>query len=79
MRKSSRTPLRKRFYADVAVSGAVQWNMQTNIVTAQLSLVSDAGAAGTLNLRWNDADFHAIATVQGQIDGAVIRARGTAP
>jgi pimeloyl-ACP methyl ester carboxylesterase len=68
-----------RWTEDVAVSGTVVWNMKTNIVTAQVDVVAAGGQAGTLNMRWDDADFHAIATVQGQINGAVIRARGVAP
>ncbi len=68
-----------RWAEDLAVSGTVVWNTKTNIVTAQLQLLADEGSAGTLNMRWNDADFHAIATVQGQIDGAMLSAQGVAP
>ncbi len=68
-----------RWTEDVAVSGTVLWNMQTNIVTSQVELVADGGATGTLSTRWNDADFHALATVDGQIDGSMIKAEGVAP
>ena len=64
---------------DVAVSGTVVWNMSTNIVTAQVDLVANGAAAGSLNMRWDDADFHAIASVAGQINGAMIKAQGVAP
>ncbi len=68
-----------RWTEDVAVSGSVAWNMRTNIITAQLDLVTSRGTAGTVNMRWNDADLHATATVQGQINGALVRAQGVAP
>jgi pimeloyl-ACP methyl ester carboxylesterase len=68
-----------RWTEDVAVSGTVGWNMKTNIITAQVEFVADQGPAGTLSMRWNDADLHAIATVQGHINGAMVRAQGVAP
>jgi pimeloyl-ACP methyl ester carboxylesterase len=64
---------------DVAVSGTVVWNTSTNIVTAQVDLVANGAAAGSLNMRWDDADFHAIASVAGQINGARVKAQGVAP
>jgi hypothetical protein len=68
-----------RWTEDVAVSGTVVWNMRTNIVSAQVDLVAGGGRAGTVSMRWNDADLHAIATVQGQVNGAMINAQGVAP
>ena len=64
---------------DVAVSGTVLWNTSTNIVTAQLTLVASGVPAGALRARWNDADFHALASVEGEINGAVVKARSVAP
>jgi pimeloyl-ACP methyl ester carboxylesterase len=64
---------------DVAVSGTVLWNQSTNIVTAQLALVVSGVPAGALKLRWDDADFHAIAAVEGQINGATVKAQSIAP
>jgi pimeloyl-ACP methyl ester carboxylesterase len=64
---------------DVAVSGAVSWNTQNNTVTASVDLKTGHKRAGTLHISWNDANFHAIASVQGQIHGAAVRAQRTAP
>lgn len=68
-----------RWAQDVAVSGTVTWNTDTNIVTAAVTFVSDAGSKGTLNLRWNDADINAIATIQGTIDGVAVKGQRIAP
>jgi hypothetical protein len=68
-----------RWTEDLAVSGIVSWNMNTNIVTAQVTISSRGVPAGTLRLRWNDADYHATARVQGQVNGATVNARRIAP
>ena len=68
-----------RWTEDVAVSGTVLWNMNTNIVTAHVDLAASGVPRGTLNMSWNDADYHAIASVQGQIDGVTLRTQGIAP
>jgi len=68
-----------RWTEDVAVTGTVDWNMNTNVVTAQVDLDAGGAAAGALRMRWNDADQQALATVEGSIGGAAVRARGVAP
>lgn len=64
---------------DVAVTGTVNWNMNTNVVSAQLDVDVNGVAAGSLHMRWNDADYHAIAAVDGTIQGSAVRAQGVAP
>jgi pimeloyl-ACP methyl ester carboxylesterase len=68
-----------RWTQDVAVSGTVSWNINTNVVTAAITFISDAGSSGTLNLRWNDANVNAIATIQGKIDGVAVMGQRIAP
>ena len=68
-----------RWTQDVAVSGTVTWNTDTNVVTAAVNLKTDSGSTGTLNFRWNDADINAIATVQGTIDGVAVKGQRIAP
>ena len=53
--------------------------MNTNIVTAHVDLTANGVPRGTLNMSWNDADYHAIASVQGRIDGVTLRTQGIAP
>jgi pimeloyl-ACP methyl ester carboxylesterase len=68
-----------RWTEDVAVSGTVSWNMSTNIITAQVTLENGGKALGTLDIRWNDADIDAVATVSGEIRGATLNANRIAP
>ena len=68
-----------RWTEDVAVSGTVSWNTNTNVVKAAITLSSDAGSSGTLDLRWNDADVNAIATIKGTIDGVAVNGQRIAP
>jgi hypothetical protein len=68
-----------RFTQDVAVSGTVSWDQTSNIVTAQVTLKGGGGPAGTLTIRWNEADINAIATVSGTIQGAALNAERIAP
>ena len=64
---------------DVAVSGTVSWDQTTNIITAQVTLKSAGAQVGTLQIRWNDADINARATVTGTIQGATLNADRIAP
>ena len=73
------TLLNDRWTEDVAVSGTVSWNTNTNIVNAAITFSSDAGSSGKLDLRWNDADVKAIATIEGTIDGVAVKGRRIAP
>jgi pimeloyl-ACP methyl ester carboxylesterase len=64
---------------DVAVSGTVSWNQTTNIITAQVTLKAAGAQVGALNIRWNDADINAVASVTGTIQGATLVAERIAP
>jgi pimeloyl-ACP methyl ester carboxylesterase len=64
---------------DVAVSGTVSWDQTSNIITAQVTLKSGGAQVGTLQIRWNDADINARATVKGTIQGATLNAERIAP
>jgi pimeloyl-ACP methyl ester carboxylesterase len=63
---------------DIAVSGIVSWDQISNIITAQVIL--NAGThVGALQIRWNDADINAMASVTGDIQGAALIAERIAP
>jgi pimeloyl-ACP methyl ester carboxylesterase len=64
---------------DVAVSGTVSWDQVSNIIEAQVTLNRSDAQIGTLQIRWNDADIDAMASVTGEIDGATLIARRIAP
>jgi len=68
-----------RWTQDVAVSGTVTWNVETNAVTATLTFASDSGSSGKVNLSWNDANINAVATIQGTIDGVAVQGQRVAP
>ena len=64
---------------DIAVSGTVSWDQVSNIIEAQVTLKKAGTQIGTLQIRWNDADIDAMASVTGKIDGATLIARRIAP
>jgi hypothetical protein len=64
---------------DVAVSGIVSWDQTSNIITAHVTLNSSGALVGNLQIRWNDADINARATVTGTIQGATLNADRIAP
>jgi hypothetical protein len=64
---------------DIAVSGTVSWDQTSNIITAHVTLESTGAPVGNLQIRWNDADINAIATVTGTIQGATLNADRIAP
>ncbi len=64
---------------DVAVSGIVSWNQINNVITAQVTLKSAGSAVGALQIRWDDADINAVASVTGKIQGATLIAERIAP
>ena len=64
---------------DVAVSGTVSWDQTSNIITAQVTLKSGGTQVGNLQIRWNDADINARASVAGTIQGATLNADRIAP
>jgi hypothetical protein len=61
------------------VSGTVSWDQTSNIITANVTLESNGAPVGKLQIRWNDADINAIATVTGTIQGATLNANRIAP
>jgi len=68
-----------RWTQDVAVSGTVSWDQSTNLITANVTLQNAGKLLGSMNVRWNDADINAVATVTGTIQGATLNARRIAP
>jgi pimeloyl-ACP methyl ester carboxylesterase len=66
---------------DVAVSGTVTWDQDpsSNIIAAQVTLVSAGKQVGTLQIRWNDGDINAMASVTGTVQGATLVAQRIAP
>jgi pimeloyl-ACP methyl ester carboxylesterase len=64
---------------DVAVSGTVSWDQTSNLIKAQVTLKKASAQIGTLQIRWNDGDIDAMASVKGEIEGATLSARRIAP
>lgn len=64
---------------DVAVSGTMSWDQTTNLITADVTLQSGGAQIGTLQISWNDGDIDALASVSGDIQGAVLKAQRIAP
>jgi pimeloyl-ACP methyl ester carboxylesterase len=64
---------------DIAVSGTVSWDQTSNIITAQVTLETAGAQVGNLQIRWNDADINAMASVTGDIQGAKLIAERIAP
>lgn len=65
--------------AGVEVSGTLDWNYHTGLVTAHVRLDGSATLPGTLDLHWQDRQPQALATVTGTIGGRVIQAVMPAP
>ena len=68
-----------RWTDDIAVSGTVAWDQVSNIITAHVTLKSSGTPVGTLQIRWNDADIDAMASVTGKIQGSALIAQRIAP
>jgi pimeloyl-ACP methyl ester carboxylesterase len=64
---------------DVAVSGTVSWDQVSNLIKAEVTLKKANAQIGTLQIRWNDGDIDAMASVRGEIEGATLIARRIAP
>jgi pimeloyl-ACP methyl ester carboxylesterase len=64
---------------DIAVSGTVSWDQTSNIITAQVTLKTAGAQVGALQIRWNDADINAMASVTGEIEGVTLLAQRIAP
>jgi hypothetical protein len=68
-----------RWTEDIAVSGTLDWNFNNNMMAADFVLDQDGSRIGSVKVRWNDADVHAVATVVGKIQGAVVNGERVAP
>lgn len=64
---------------DLAVSGSIDWNQQSSLIAAQLTLSQAGRNVGQLTVSWNDRVAAATATLRGVINGKVIRAHRIAP
>jgi pimeloyl-ACP methyl ester carboxylesterase len=70
---------RVRWTDDVAVSGTIDWNTGTSVVTSKVTLTQGREQIGTISLRWTNADANAVVKVTGQLHGARLAARRIAP
>ena len=70
---------RSRFVGDVAVSGAVTWNITTGSVRARVRTVGPGRLTGRLRLSWSLRRSHAIAQLRGQVNGRALDAQMVAP
>jgi hypothetical protein len=66
-----------RLAEDVALSGALEWRRRSGAVSATLSL--SGAARGELRIAWPDGRPGTLATAEGEIDGAPVRATFVAP
>jgi pimeloyl-ACP methyl ester carboxylesterase len=64
---------------DLEVSGTVTWNMVSNAISSQLTLIKSAVAAGSLTVSWNDQLTNANATISGTINSLTVKAKRIAP
>jgi len=51
----------------------------SHIIKAQVTLKRAGAPLGTLQIRWNDADIDAMASIRGEIQGAPLIAQRIAP
>ena len=64
---------------DVAVTGTMQWNYATGLVTAHLAVSGPSGESGLLDISWPSNQTHAYAKISGAIAGRNIAATMYAP
>ncbi len=64
---------------DVAVTGAISWDMSSAAISGEVTLKQAGKTCGTVSIRWNDADINAVASVTGKIQGRTLNARRIAP
>jgi pimeloyl-ACP methyl ester carboxylesterase len=67
-----------RWTEDLAVSGTVNYSGRSGEVRAMVELTGTAGS-GRLDIRWSEGVANATARITGEIDGARVVARRTAP
>jgi hypothetical protein len=53
--------------------------MNNNKMSADFVLDQNGSRVGSVKVHWNDADVHAVATVTGKIQGAVLNGERVAP
>ncbi|AGY60505.1 alpha/beta fold hydrolase [Gloeobacter kilaueensis] len=68
-----------RWVDDEAVSGSLDWNFATGQITAHLSVLTPAGASGTIDVSWQDRQPQAQASLSGTIAGRTLQATMPAP
>ena len=68
-----------RWTSDVRVSGTIAWDQTNSDITAHVTLQSGSAALGALDIRWNNAQINAVASITGKIQGALLHARRIAP
>ncbi len=68
-----------RWTEDVAVTGTVSWNTNSDVITADVTLSRAGATIGNLKIRFQDADINAVASISGRIQGAALRGLRIAP
>jgi hypothetical protein len=64
---------------DIELSGSITWNHNTDAVVADVKVFKNGERIGRLDIKWDDAQRNAIATVSGTIDGSRVEAKRIAP
>jgi pimeloyl-ACP methyl ester carboxylesterase len=64
---------------DLAVSGRISWNTNTEVITSDVTLTANGQSIGRLKIRWTDSDTSATATIDGRINGDAVHATRIAP
>jgi pimeloyl-ACP methyl ester carboxylesterase len=70
---------RVRWADDVAVSGTVDWDTDTSVITSEVTVRQGGEQIGSLKFQWINADVDAVVTVTGRMHGATLIARRIAP
>ncbi len=68
-----------RWAEDLAVSGAMQWDLHNGAIQAHLTFADKSGAKAKLTATWNDRDTDGIAKLSGMIDDRTVLATMPAP
>jgi pimeloyl-ACP methyl ester carboxylesterase len=70
---------RVKWTDDVAVSGTIRWDHNTDAVVADVRLFQGGERSGTLNIKWDDGKQNAIARLSGTVEGSRLEAKRIAP
>jgi pimeloyl-ACP methyl ester carboxylesterase len=68
-----------RWTNDLAVTGSIDRDQSTSMITAKVALTQYGTSIGNLSITWKDNDHDAIATLSGVINGKIINAQRIAP